>query len=176
MGNSLLWVGRIVKTQGIKGEVRLFASGEGGTGPFSEGTVFYLRDQKGTEKKRLTVKSSRNHRSFAILGFKEIRSAEEAKELVGCSAYIAKENLAPLPPDEFYAYQLIGLQVKTDRDVLLGTLEEILPTGSNDVFVVRRDGQEILLPATDEVIIRVELEKKEMTVRLLEGLMPEDDF
>jgi 16S rRNA processing protein RimM len=175
MENSLLWVGRIVKTQGIKGQVRLFASSEGGTGPFPKGTIFYLKDKKGTEK-RLTVESSRVQRSFAVLGFQEIRRIEEAQKLVGCSAFIAKENLAPLPPDEFYAYQLLGLQVKTDRDVLLGTLKEILPTGSNDVFVVRKDGQEILLPATDEVIIRVDLAKKEMTVRLLEGLLPEDDF
>jgi 16S rRNA processing protein RimM len=176
MENSLLWVGRIVKTQGIKGQVRLFASGEGGIGPFPKGTIVYLKDQKGTEKKRLTVESSRVQRSVTILGFQEIRRIEEAQELVGYSVFIAKENLAPLPPDEFYAYQLLGLQVKTDRDVLLGTLEEILPTGSNDVFVVRKDGQEILLPATDEVVIRVDLEKKEMTVRLLDGLLPEDDF
>jgi len=176
MENSLLWVGRIVKTQGIKGQVRLFASREGGTGLFPKGTIVYLQDRKGTEKKRLTVESSRTQGSITILGFQEIRLIEEAQELVGCSAFIAKESLASLPADEFYAYQLIGLQVKTDQGVSLGTLEEILPTGSNDVFLVRKDGQEVLLPATDEVVIRVDLEKNEMTVRLLEGLLPEDDF
>ncbi len=176
MEDSLLWVGRIVKTQGLKGKVRLFASGEGGGEPFQPGTIVHLRDRRGAEKKQVTVRSSRIQKSFKILDFEEINRVEEAQELVGCSAFIAKEVLAPLPPDEFYAYQLIGLQVKTDQDVFLGILEEIIPTGSNDVFLVRKEGEEVLLPATDEVVIRVDLEKKEMTVRLLEGLSPEDDF
>lgn len=176
MGDSLLWVGRIVKTQGLKGQVRLFASGEGGIEPLQRGTAVHLKDRQGTEKRTLTVKSSRAQKPFTILGFEEINRVEEAQELVGCSAFIVKGDLAPLPADEFYAYQLIGLKVKTDQDVLLGTLEEIIPTGSNDVFLVRQEGREILLPATDEVVLRVDLEKKEMTVRLLEGLLPEDDL
>src|SRR5512143_2441084 len=106
MEKSLLWVGRIVKTQGIRGQVRLFASGAGGTGTFQKGTLVYLADPQGTEKKRLTVVTSRIQKSFTILGFEEINRIEDAQKLIGYSAFIAKESLAPLPPDEFYAYQL----------------------------------------------------------------------
>jgi len=176
MEDKLLWVGRIVKTQGIKGEVRLFASGEGGGGAFPKGTIVYLEDPQGTRKRQVTVASSRVRHPFTILGFQEIQRIEEAQEWIGCSAFIVKESLAALPPDEFYAYQLLGLQVKTDQGVPLGVLEEIIPTGSNDVFVVRKDGREVLLPATDEVVLRIDVAKKEMTVRLLEGLWPEDDI
>ncbi len=176
MEESLLWVGRIVKTQGIKGEVRLFSSGEGSSGALPKGTVVYLQDPQGTRKKQVTVASSRVRHPFTILGFQEIQRIEEAQEWVGCSAFIARESLAALPPDEFYAYQLLGLQVKTDQGVPLGILEEIIPTGSNDVFVIRKEGREILLPATDEVVLRVDIAKKEMTVRVLEGLWPDDDI
>jgi 16S rRNA processing protein RimM len=176
MEDTLLWVGRIVKTQGIKGQVRLFASGEEGGGAFPKGTIVYLKDPQGTRKRQVTVASFQVRHPFTILSFQEIQRIEEAQEWVGCSAFIAKESLAALPPDEFYAYQLLGLQVKTDQGVPLGVLEEIIPTGSNDVFVIRKDGQEILLPATDEVVLRVDVAKKEMTVRLLEGLSPEDDI
>ena len=174
MEDTLVWVGRIVKTQGIKGQVRLFTSGEGGTGSFPKGTVVYLQDPQGTRKRQVTVESSRVRHPFTILGFQEIRRIEEAQEWVGCSAFVIRESLAVLPPDEFYAYQLLGLQVKTEQGDPLGVLEEIIPTGSNDVFAVRKDGREILLPATDEVVLRVDVAKKEMTVRLLEGLLPED--
>jgi 16S rRNA processing protein RimM len=174
MEDTLVWVGRIVKTQGIKGQVRLFASGEGGPGGFPKGTIVFLRDPQGTRKRQVTVESSRVQHPFTILGFQEIRRIEEAKEWVGCSAFIAEESLAALPPDEFYAYQILGMQVKTDQGAPLGVLEEIIPTGSNDVFVVRKDGQEILLPATDEVVLQVDVAKREMTVRLLEGLAPDD--
>jgi 16S rRNA processing protein RimM len=176
MEDTLLWVGRIVKTQGIKGQVRLFASGEGGGGAFPKGTIVYLKDPQGTRKRQVTVASFQVRHPFTILSFQEIQRIEEAQEWVGCSAFIAKESLAALPPDEFYAYQLLGLQVKTDQGAPLGVLEEIIPTGSNDVFVIRKDGREILLPATDEVVLRVDVAKKEMTVRLLEGLWPEDDI
>jgi 16S rRNA processing protein RimM len=176
MEDSLLWVGRIVKTQGIKGQVKLFASGEGRGGAFPQGTKVYLKDPKGTREKQVTVKSSRARHPFTILGFHEIQRIEEAQEWVGCSAFIAKQSLAVLPADEFYAFQLLGLHVKTDQGAPLGILEEIIPTGSNDVFVVRKEGQETLLPATDEVVLHVDVAKKEMTVRLLEGLSSEDDI
>ncbi|MBP1716474.1 MAG: rimM [Deltaproteobacteria bacterium] len=176
MEDTLLWVGRIVKTQGIKGQVRLFASVEGAAGDFPKGTIIYLKDPQGTRKRQVTVASSRVQHPFTILSFQEIQRIEDAQDWVGCSAFICKESLAALPPDEFYAYQLFGLQVKTEQGASLGVLEEIIPTGSNDVFVVRKGGQEILLPATDEVVLRVDVAKKEMTVRLLEGLLPEDDI
>ena len=101
---------------------------------------------------------------------------EEAEELVGCSAYVAQESLPPLPADEFYWYQLRGLRVKTEEGKFLGRLEEIMRTGSNDVFVVRKDQKECLIPATDEVVVRVDLEGKTMVIRPLEGLLPEDDL
>jgi 16S rRNA processing protein RimM len=176
MEDTLVWVGRIVKTQGIKGQVRLFASGEGGNDAFPKGSVIYLQDPQGTRKKQVTVECSRVQHPFIILGFQEIRRIEEAQEWVGCSAFVDRANLAALPPDEFYAYQLLGLLVKTEQGATLGILEEIIPTGSNDVFAVRKDGREILLPATDEVVLRVDVANKEMTVRLLEGLAPEDDI
>jgi 16S rRNA processing protein RimM len=55
-------------------------------------------------------------------------------------------------------------------------LEEIMPTGSNDVFVVRRDAQEVLIPATDEVVVQVDLQGKTMVIRPLKGLLPKDDL
>ena len=176
MEDTLVWVGRIVKTQGIKGQVRLFASGEGGNVAFPKGTIVYLQDPQGLRKRQVTVESSRVRHPFTILGFQEIRRIEEAQEWVGCSAFVDRESLAALPPDEFYAYQLLGLQVKTEQGAPLGILEEIIPTGSNDVFAVRKEGREILLPATDEVVLRVDVAKKEMIVRLLDGLSPEDDI
>jgi 16S rRNA processing protein RimM len=172
--DSLVWVGQVVKTQGVKGQVRLFSSGERGA-TFSVGSVVYLKNNKGM-KKSLTVESSRPHRQMTILAFREVQRKEEAEELVGSSAYVARESLPVLGADEFYWYQLRGLQVKTEEGRFLGNLEEIFPTGSNDVFVVRKDHQECLIPATDEVVVHVDLEGQTMVIRPLEGLLPEDDL
>ena len=171
---SLVWVGQVVKTQGIKGQVRVSSAGEGAA-TFGVGSIVYLKNDKGM-KKSLTVASSRPHRQMTILSFQEVKRMEEAEELVGSSAYVAQESLPALAADEFYWYQLRGLQVKTEEGRFLGKLEEIVPTGSNDVFVVRKDHQECLIPATDEVVVHVDLEDKTMVIRPLEGLLPEDDF
>jgi len=174
MEDSLVWVGRIVKTRGIKGEVRVSSPG-GGTAAFSPGKAVCLENGQGM-KRSLTVHSSRFQGEFIILSFREIKRVEEAAELVGDSVYVSKESLAALPPDEFYDYQLRGLTVKTEDGTLVGILEEIIPTGANDVFVVRKEGREILFPATDEVVVRVDLQERVMVVHPLEGLLSEDDL
>ena len=172
--DPLLRVGRIVKTQGIKGQVKVSSSGEG-TMALSEGHFVYV-ENKGGERRRLTVASSRAHREMTILSFREVKQIEEAEELVGCSIYVSKESLQELPAGEFYGYQLLGLRVKTEKGTDLGTLEAIMPTGSNDVFVVRKDSQEILIPATEEVVAEVDLRGKVMVIRPMEGLLPGDDL
>ena len=174
MEDSLVWVGRIVKTQGIRGEVKISSPG-GGIAAFSGGKTIYLENRQGV-KSGFTVHSSRLQGKFIILSLREIKRVEEAAEWVGGSVYVPEENLEVLPPDEFYAYQLRGLTVKTEDGALLGILEEILPTGSNDVFVVRKDGREVLIPATDEVVVRVDLREKIMVIHPLEGLLSEDDL
>jgi len=174
MEDSLVWVGRIVKTRGIRGEVKISSPG-GGIAAFSGGKTVYLENRQGV-KSGFTVHSSRLQGNFVILSLREIKRVEEAAEWVGGSVYVPEENLEALPPDEFYAYQLRGLTVKTEGGALLGILEEILPTGSNDVFVVRKDGREVLIPATDEVVVRVDLREKIMVIHPLEGLLSEDDL
>ena len=172
MENSFLRVGRVVKTQGIKGQLKIASSG-GST--LSEGKVVYLEGKEGW-KKSFTVESSRFQKGMIILSLRGIKRIEEAEGLVGSSVYVEKADLEPLPADEFYWHQLCGLKVETDEGRFLGKLEEIWPTGSNDVLVVRKEGQEILIPATDEVVVRVDLECGVMVIHLLEGLLPEDDI
>lgn len=174
MDNSLLWVGRVVKAQGIKGQIKISSSGGAGN-TFSEGKVVYLESREG-EKKGFTVESARPHNAMTVLSLRGVKRIEEAKELVGSSVYVEKADLEPLPSDEFYWYQLRGLRVVTEEGSFLGRLEEILPTGGNDVFVVRKEAQEILIPAIDEVVVRVDLNEGVLVVHLLEGLLPEDDI
>lgn len=174
MEDRLLRVGRVVKTQGIKGEVRVSSPGKEALAQ-SRGKTVYLEDPKGN-RKAFTVESTRPQRELTVLAFREIKSIEEAQELIGCSVYAEKENLPPLAADEFYWYQLQGLRVEAEDGRFIGILEEVFPTGSNDVFVVRKEGKEILIPATDEVVARINLQEKVMIIHPVEGLLPEDDL
>jgi 16S rRNA processing protein RimM len=171
--DSWVWVGRVVKTHGIKGEVKISVAE--GTSTFGKGIPVTLESAEG-KRRALTVETGKARGVLSILSFREIKKIEEAQELVGCSVFVNKESLKPLPAGEFYGYQLVGLQVQTEGGREIGTIEAIMPTGSNDVFVVRRDGRETLIPAIEEVVVRVDLGEKRMIIRPLEGLLGENDL
>jgi 16S rRNA processing protein RimM len=85
------------------------------------------------------------------------------------TVFVRVDELPPLPEGEYYHHQLIGLSVLLETGESLGELEQILETGANDVYLVRRsDGSEMLLPAIEDVIVTVNLERKEIVVRLQE--------
>ena len=67
---------------------------------------------------------------------------------------------------------MIGIDVYTDENILLGKLEDIFNTGSNDIYVVKDElGKQILLPAISDVIKQIDMENKKMVVHIIKGLM-----
>jgi 16S rRNA processing protein RimM len=174
MEKSLVWIGRVINAHGLKGQVKI-DSPEGGKAAFSKGKKIYLVNNRG-QKRALTVHSARFYRQKAILEFCEIRDIKEAVRLIGHLVYVDQQDLESLPPDEFYWHELNGLRVETEKGTSLGILEGVFSTGSNDVFVVRKDGEEFLIPATEEIVRRVDLQQKIMIIRPMQGLLPHDDL
>ncbi len=87
-----------------------------------------------------------------------------------------RRNSPELPDGEYYFHELFGLSVVDETGALLGEVTEIIQTGANDVYVVKdRFGREILLPAIAEVVLSVDLAKKQMKVHLLPGLVDDGD-
>ena len=76
----------------------------------------------------------------------------------------------PLAPGEYFHYQLIGLAVGTEEGEELGTIREILETGSNDVYIVAGPSGDLLIPALAQVVLQVDLDAGRMVVRLMDGL------
>ena len=174
MEKTLVWIGRVMRTHGIRGKVKI-DSREGGKTAFAKGKKIYLGDGQGSER-AFTVHSVRYQREKSILEFCEVQDIEEAARLVGHSVYIDGNDLDALPADEFYWHQLHGLRVETEKGTALGTLEGVFSTGSNDVFVVRKDGEELFIPAIEEIVRKVDLQKKVMIICPLQGLLPRDDL
>ncbi len=108
---------------------------------------------------------------YALLRLDGLENGDVVRPLVG-QWLVAPEEPAPdLPPGEYYHYQLVGLTVVTEEGEDLGTLQEVLITGSNDVYVVQSGaGDEILLPAVSQVIKEVDLPAGRMLVHLIDGL------
>lgn len=108
---------------------------------------------------------------YALLRLEGLESVETVRSLAGQWLVAPGEPVPDLPPGEYYHYQLVGLEVVTDQGEELGTLQEVLVTGSNDVYVVRSaTGDEILLPAISQVVKDVDLPAGRILVHLIDGL------
>lgn len=104
------------------------------------------------------------------LEVKGIRNREEAEGFIGSRAGVPASLLKELPEGEYYWMDLVGTAVFSETGEWLGTIEGVFRTGSNDVFVCSGGPREILLPAIEEVIRKVDVPGKTMIVHLLEGL------
>ncbi len=169
-GSTLVLLGKVVGTHGIRGQLRVAPfSGEGDT--FRSLDRVILKDASGKEE-TFDVSAASVHGRKILLALKGMESINQVEPLVGRELYVQRSQLPPLAEDEFYWFDLIGLRVVTVDGMELGRLESIMETGSNDVYVVRSaEKKEYLIPAIEEVVSAIDLESGVMTVSPLEGLL-----
>lgn len=161
-------VGKIVNTHGLKGEVKVYPTTD------DEKKFEKLKEVYVSQKqlKKFTIESVRYHKKMVLIKFKEINSIEEAELLKNAVLKIERKDALQLQENEYYISDLYGMKISTQEGRELGTLIDILYTGSNDVYVVENEEtkKQILLPAIHQVIKQVDIEKNVMIVSLLEGL------
>jgi 16S rRNA processing protein RimM len=104
-------------------------------------------------------------------------SRERAEKWRGARLFLRESELRALPEGEFYWRDVIGLRVRLPDGTSIGVVEEIWPTGSNDVLVVRDAGTERLIPALRSVLARFDLQARELWIEPMPGLLdePEED-
>ncbi|NPU84885.1 MAG: 16S rRNA processing protein RimM [Syntrophaceae bacterium] len=164
----LLEIGRIVKYHGLKGALKVLSFLEGNRTLKTIHEVYIGKEA--TRAVPFRIKSVEPLKRAFALTLEGIERNEQAESLLGCSVWIPADRLEKLPDGEYYWWQIIGLEVRSEEGCRLGFIEEILPTGSNDVYVCRGGEREILLPAIADVIREIDTEKGFVTVRILEGL------
>ena len=125
----------------------------------------------GEEHRRLEVEKVRVLPDRVLLKLVGIDTPEVARELCHKLVYVPVSEAVPLAEGEYYWYQIIGLRVYTTDGRLLGEVKDILTTGSNDVYVVQGPKGEVLVPAIEDVISRVDLEKGALVIEPLPGML-----
>ena len=107
-------------------------------------------------------------------GIDDITEAEKYKNFY---IKINREDAVELEDDSYFIVDIIGCEVYTESQELLGKVIDVFPTGSNDVYTVKNsEGKEILLPAIEDVIKDVDIKNKKIIIHLLEGLIWELKF
>lgn len=164
----LVPLGKIIRTHGVRGGVKIYPYGETLVGMHSGEKLFLSSTRRVME---LTLLSLQSQGRFLVARFEEVPDLNVAESLLGEEVAVPEDRLPPTLEGEYYHFQLIGLEVETIGGKKVGRLQSILETGSNDVYVVRRDDREFLVPAIEEVIREIDLDKGIMIIDPPEGLV-----
>lgn len=167
-GESIyLAVGFLRRPHGVTGEILMDLHTDFPE-RFKPGRKLYL----GPQHEAATLGGVRAHGKGLLIKIRGCDTPESVGKYRNTWVYVKSSEIPPLPHGQVYKYELIGLEVIDEAGNKLGTLTEILETGANDVYVVRDAKKEILLPAIADVILKIDMESKVMTVRLIDGLIP----
>ena len=164
MNPQFIPIARVVAPWGIRGEVKAEPLTDF-SDRFACGETVYLQGHA------LTIKSSRYSGNMVILKLDTIDSRNAAELTRGACLEVPSTELKPLPKGEYYRFQLLGLEVQNTEGKLLGQVSDVIQTGSNDVYEISSDTGKFLIPATDEVIKSIDLDKRRMVIELLKGLI-----
>ena len=164
-----LEIGQIVNTFGIKGMVKIK--------PFTDDINRFDRLKKiyisnKNEKKEYQIQEVKYHKNMVLMKLEGVDTPEQADLLRQSYLLVDRADEEPLEEGVYYIVDLLGLEVYTDDNKLLGKVEDIFNTGSTDIYVVKDEmGKQILLPGIPEVLKNVDLEKGRITVHLIPGLI-----
>lgn len=161
-------VGQIERPFGVKGEVKVRSLTDV-PGRLETLTRVHLVGKDGRTMDTAVTHVRRAGAGY-IIGLAGVLNPEEAGRWRGGLLEVPRGATPPLPDGQFYECDLIGLSVHTQEGQLLGLLEEVWEAPANHLFVVRRDGKEMLIPAVKDVVAAVDVDRRTMTIRMIEGL------
>ena len=166
---QFLQVGVFANTHGLRGEIKVYPTTDD-VRRFDMliGKTVYLDAKKG--RLPAEVSSVRYFKNMVILKFKGMDNINDVEPHKGCPILVDRENAVPLEEDEYFVADLIGLSVVTDEGRLLGTLKDVLQTGANDVYVVKGETKEYLLPVIRQCVLDINLDEGRVLVHMMDGL------
>ena len=161
-------VGVITSTHGVRGEVKVFPTTDD---PARFKKLKQVILDTGKEDMELEITGVKFFKNMVILKFKGIDDMDTANKYRQKSLYVTRENAVKLEKNEYFIADLIGLAVSSEEGEDLGFINDVLQTGANDVYVIKKTGEEdLLLPAIKDCVKEVDIEGGKMVVHVLPGL------
>lgn len=158
-------IGKIVNTVGLKGEVKVYN--------YSDSIEIYETIESIYLEDRLTViENVRAQKNMVILKLEGADDRNAAEALRGKELYITEDDLPELPEGQYYVRDLIGMSVTEEDGNLLGHVTDVLQNTAQDIFEVESEnGKKLLIPKVDQFVLDIDAEKREITIRLIEGML-----
>lgn len=158
-------IGKIVNAVGLKGEVKVYNYSD-------SAEIYEITDSVYVEDSLMDIERVRTQKNMVILKLSDIADRNAAEAAKGKFLYITEEDLPELSEGEYYVRDLIGLSVREENGSVLGYVSDILQNTAQDIIEVERpDGKKILIPKVDEFVLNIDLDNREIHVKLIEGLL-----
>lgn len=170
MKKEFIEAGKIVGTHGVRGMVRIKPWAD--SGDFLCGfKTFYT----GENKTPLEITKIQQHGNIVIAGIAGIDSIEAAETLRNKVLYIKRED-AGIPEGRYFVSELIGCRVyDADNGAFYGEVSDVSKTGANDVWHIKKDSKEYLLPAIAQVVVNIDIDSEEIKIRPMKGIFDDEN-
>ena len=161
---NFIEIGKIVNTHGLRGHLKVE--------PWCDGIeIFEYLDKVYIKSKEYKIESVKPHKGVFLLKLEALDDINDAEKLKGSIILALDDDMPPLEDGVYYIKDILGLKVYNNGKYL-GEIYDWIETGSKNVYAVKRDGsKDVLFPAVDEMIEKIDTKKGEMYVNLPEGLI-----
>lgn len=165
---ALLLIGRVIGPHGVRGLVKIESYARSEESLLTAGRV-YLKQSHGKTSEH-EILSALPHKGVSLIRLEGLDSRDQVEPYRGAEIFIRRAAVSR-DEDEYFWHELIGLRVYLETGRYLGTLEEIVSTAANDIYVVREGKEEFLIPAIHDVVKAIDLENGKMILFEVEGLL-----
>jgi len=166
--DTLVTIGRVIKARGLHGEIRVEPlSNIVGRFKFLHEVILELKSGENID---FSVEYSRISGVKVILKLKGIDNRDAAEKLSGAYINVTLDNVAPLDDNSYYIFDLVGMGVFDSGNNKIGCVKSVEQYPANDVIIVEKETEEVIIPAIKEFIVGVDLKSKKLTVNLPDGI------
>lgn len=164
-----LFVGTILTTHGLKGELKIRSASDFTQQRFAVGKQLTI--QHGKESYDMEIATYRHHKGNELVSFVGYQDINLVERFRGWKVYGEKDQ-ALLEEDEYFYDDLIGCDVYNEEHVWCGKVDSLIDTGHQDILVIKKEnGKESLVPYVDAFIQSVDMEQKQLIIHEIEGLI-----
>ncbi len=161
---SKVEVGKVVNTRGLRGEIKVYPLIDE-LDAFNEFEYLLIKDTS------YNIKGVKFFKNMVFVTLEGIDTVEKAEALKNYPCFLYEKDLPELSEGEFYIKDILGMEVITDENISLGVVSDVLRTGSNDVYEIKRDGKKpMYIPAIKDVVLDYNVAENKMTVHIIPGL------
>ncbi|MDP6055070.1 MAG: ribosome maturation factor RimM [Candidatus Latescibacteria bacterium] len=162
-------IGFIRKPHGLQGYIRVQSLSDA-PNRFTDLNQINIEFQDG-HRETLDIETCRPDRDTLLMKFKGIDTPEEVTRLRGVYIQVPLTQAAPLPAGAFYVFEMIGSKVVSEEEKTIGVVREVISMPANDIIVVDTPDGELLVPAIQDVVLKISPEEERIVIRLIPGLI-----